>query len=434
MLILEPNHRAQASIKGCLRCSASPPVQVDRHLVTRSTPMNIRYILALYGVLKLAAASHGQWTALPDITMPEFDGGYSFVIDDMIYVGHGNELRMYDPVAAMWSERADFPGVGESRNGACSFVVNNKAYVGMGFANGAFHTDLWQYDPAANAWTAETAFPGPARGGAGTFVLGGKGYICGGTSTGPQFSDVYSYEPLSNVWTLETSLPTGNRGFTTAWAFGDYGYVFGGYTGFGNETDQVHRYDPATNTWAAMADFPGGGRQSAVVFVLLGHVVVGMGHAGFQTGFDDFYVYYTGPNVWVQQQDLSSWSGGSRISPVAAAVGTTAYMGSGSTLSTFTPNGDWWSNSIAVGLDELASEETRLLVHPVPSGDQVTISWGTNGIGEIALFNTTGTLVFSAARTGASALLDLSGLPAGPYMARYRNKEGIVRTGRILKH
>ncbi|QQR88349.1 MAG: T9SS type A sorting domain-containing protein [Flavobacteriales bacterium] len=396
--------------------------------------MTIRYTLALYGVLTLAAASHGQWTALPDITMPEFDGGYSFVIDDMIYVGHGNELRMYDPAAAMWSERADFPGVGASRNGACSFVVNNKAYVGMGFANGMFHTDLWQYDPGTNAWSAETSFPGPARGGSGTFVLGGKGYLCGGTSTGPQFADVYSYDPESNIWTLETSLPTGNRGFTTAWSVGGYGYVFGGYTGFGNETAQVHRYDPVTDSWSAMADYPGGGRQSSLAFVFGTQVIVGMGHVGFTTAGTIFYQYDTGTNTWAPHGDFSGWPGGARIAPVGAVVGSTAYLGTGATLATFTPNGDWWSNSIAVGLDELESAETRLLVHPVPSGDQVTISWGMNGIGEIALFNTTGTLVFSTARTGTSTLLDLSGLPAGPYMARYRNNEGIVRTGRILKH
>ncbi len=379
-------------------------------------------------------SSFAQWTALPNITIPEFDGGYSFVISDKIYVGYGNDLRMYDPVANDWQDRAGFPGVGASRSGACAFVVNNKAYVGMGYANGAFHTDLWQYDPVANLWTAETAFPAAARGGSGTFVLGGKGYLCGGTSTGPQFADVYSYDPASNVWTLETSLPTGNRGFTTAWALGDYGYVFGGYTGFGNETAQVHRYDPVADTWQAMANFPGGGRQSAVVFVLGGQVVVGMGHAGFQTGFDDFYVYYTGPNVWTAQQDLSTWTGGARIAPVAAVIGTTAYMGTGANLPAFTPNGDWWSNSITVGVEELAENEKPLTVHPVPSGEEVTLAWGKSGSGSITLYNSTGVKLYTVSATGASARLDLAGLAPGLYTAQYSTEEGTVRTGRILKH
>lgn len=392
--------------------------------------MNLKLYTMAIMFCAVPLASMAQWVAELDIPTAPFDGGYSFTLGGKVYVGAGDALFAYDPVAGTWQTRTPFPGEGDDRGWASAFVIGSTAYVGLGITNGnIFRTDLHAYDAVTNSWTTKASFPGTARGGCATFVVNNKAYVCGGTSTGPTFSDVYSYDPVGNVWALvNTQLPTGTRGFATGFAIGSYGYVYGGYFGLGNETPALHRYDPITNTWLARTSFPGGGRQSAVGVVVDGKALVGMGHAGFTTGYSNFYRYDPVANAW---SPAGSFPGGNRIVPVAASYNGVVYMGAGYDLN-FSPNGDWWSNAGLVGIDE-AADATTLRMAPMPATDVVTLSLARPDVGNVQLFDIAGSIVLSSSMAGDRIDLDISDLASGMYSVRFIGTSGSTYTSKLMK-
>ena len=393
--------------------------------------MNRTLTSAALAVLLLSPGLQAQWSPEADVPSPPFDGGYAFTLGGKVYVGSGDALHVYDPASGAWSPRADFPGIGDDRGWATSFVIGNIAYVGLGITTGnIFRSDLYAYDPVGNSWTGKADFPGTARGGASSFVVNGKAYVCGGTSTGPTFSEVYCYDPVANSWAQVSTLPTGTRGFTTAFAIGDHGYVYGGYYGFGNETPQLHRYDPVGNSWEQMSSFPGGGRQSAVAVVIDGRAIVGMGHAGFMTGYDDLYAYDPVGNAWSPVP--GDFSGGARICPVAAAVNNTLYLGTGYDMS-FSPNNDWWSKSVQVGMPEIGELSLHMDLFPVPTEDALRIRFDAPANGRITVTNIAGAMLMDQALRGASGSIDLSALAPGVYTVRYAGSDGRTAQAKAIK-
>ncbi|MBA3828465.1 MAG: T9SS type A sorting domain-containing protein [Taibaiella sp.] len=110
----------------------------------------------------------------------------------------------YDPAADNWSRVADFPVLG--RLGGISFVINNKAYCGMGELLGDtdFH-DFFVYDPVTDVWTALPPSPMPAR----SYLISGtlsngKTYLGTGINTstgGMYYQDWWEFSlPASVAW------------------------------------------------------------------------------------------------------------------------------------------------------------------------------------------------------------------------------------------
>ena len=124
--------------------------------------------------------------------------GVGFSMGDSVgYFGTGtiffttNLFFKYHPVKDEWTPIANFAG--GNRSEATSFVIGDKAYVGMGGP-----TDLYEYAPEKDVWTKKADFPGERRGKAIGFELNGKGYVGAGFSavTGEVFKDFWEYDPL----------------------------------------------------------------------------------------------------------------------------------------------------------------------------------------------------------------------------------------------
>jgi hypothetical protein len=95
-------------------------------------------------------------------------------------------------------------------------VINNKVYVGTG-DDGAFKADMFEYDPATNAWTPKAAFPGTPRYGTVSFTLFNKGYIgLGYDNTLQNTDDIYEYNPATNSWVFKDNFPGSKRSNATA--------------------------------------------------------------------------------------------------------------------------------------------------------------------------------------------------------------------------
>src|SRR5688500_18221866 len=66
---------------------------------------------------------------------------------------------------------------GQPRSGSVVFVIENKAYVGLGYDGDDYFSDFYVYDPDRELWDDVAPFPGPARERAVSFTINGKGYV-----------------------------------------------------------------------------------------------------------------------------------------------------------------------------------------------------------------------------------------------------------------
>ena len=55
------------------------------------------------------------------------------------------DFYKYDPLTEKWETAPSIQGT--KRTNATSFVINNKAYVVGGLANGTYPSDFWMFEP-----------------------------------------------------------------------------------------------------------------------------------------------------------------------------------------------------------------------------------------------------------------------------------------------
>jgi N-acetylneuraminic acid mutarotase len=136
----------------------------------------------------------------------------------------------------MWRQKANFPG--EERDGAMSFVINNKAYLAGGIYNHNPMNDVWDYNPSNDSWTRKADWPGTLRYSGVGFSIGTNGYL-GIGQTGPLGSflkDLWEYNSLTDTWIRKIEFPFEGRG--TAVSFIINGKA---YAGTGGTTTRFYR-------------------------------------------------------------------------------------------------------------------------------------------------------------------------------------------------
>jgi N-acetylneuraminic acid mutarotase len=178
---------------------------------------------------------------------------------------------------ARWVRLAPIPQANEEWDSA---VANGKLYlfggnpVGQGGKQGAPPGHVFEYDPAADRWTAKKPMPQPAHHNA---VVGynGKIYVFGGgvqrQPGGPtQFpiDNSWEYDPAADSWRALAPMPLRRLGAAAVESGGKI-FVMGGagpWRGMENESlnaeqphrivDANHMYDPATNSWQVRQTLP----------------------------------------------------------------------------------------------------------------------------------------------------------------------------------
>ncbi|MBS1600103.1 MAG: IPT/TIG domain-containing protein [Bacteroidetes bacterium] len=249
-----------------------------------------------------------QWVSL---AKPPFGSGrywgIGFSIGDKGYIGMGwdgyaanDDLYEYDPSLNNWTKKSS---MGKPLNFGVSFVINGKAYVGIGKTNlpEEFTNSFYEYDPALDKWTQKADFPGSARFSAVGFGIGTKGYVGLG---GYGEKDWWEYDPVSNIWTRKADLdysvlPQNASGF----AVNNNGYVIGNFvTGPTSFTPEVLLYNAASDTWIKKNAFPGG-----TIFEALG---VGAADKGFLIGDRGYWIYDPVSDSWDEKGMNSQRSGG----------------------------------------------------------------------------------------------------------------------------
>jgi N-acetylneuraminic acid mutarotase len=220
-----------------------------------------------------------------------------------------------------WAKGVSFGG--EPRTGSVSFVIDNIAYVGLGYGvNNVEFNDFYKF--SNGGWMRQQdTLVGPGRHGAVAFVIDkcayvGLGYISSYTNytTGLErpkewLKDFYKFDATTGVWTRLPDFPGNGRRDAVAFSIGGYGYVGTGRgLGAGGSSEMPYKdfycFDPTTNTWKEIS-YAGAARYGAVAFVIGGaaHVCTGMeDNSAYAT---DHYVFTPGTNgdgTWLRRQSL----------------------------------------------------------------------------------------------------------------------------------
>ena len=227
------------------------------------------------------------------------NGAVGFAIGGKGYVGLGfdgtdclNDFWCYDPETNSWSQAPSYPG--DAVRNAFSFVIDNVAYVGGGEdADNNIIGDFYRFD--GKVWEPLQNI-GVPRSQASAFVCNGKGYVYGGTNGGKVVA-FECYNPEAADWEQLHHLKDATEetfddqygqlaGYgATAFVLNDNtadcrAYVTtGGPNGNGQLTWE---YNPFNDTWIQKTSFEGGARKFAVSFVLNANI---NNHGWRQTGF-----------------------------------------------------------------------------------------------------------------------------------------------------
>lgn len=197
----------------------------------------------------------GNWIQAAPIGNFPRSNAVSFVIGDKAYVGLGyNETapdknhRLKDfwsfSATTGWTQIQDYPGV--PRSNAVGFSLDGYGYAGSGF-NGALelYDDFYQYDPALLQWKPIAPMPGGGRYDAVGFGLQGKGYVGTGFNN-YWLNDFYQYDPKQDSWskTPGTSGNFSKRRAASAFVFNNKAYIVAGSISGGMARD-FWAFDPS---------------------------------------------------------------------------------------------------------------------------------------------------------------------------------------------
>jgi N-acetylneuraminic acid mutarotase len=275
---------------------------------------------------------------------------------------------------------APFPG--ELRMFGSGAATSTKGYITCGLG-GAINplNDLWEYDEAANTWSARADLPGPARSDATAFVMNNKLFLFGGNDGSMALNDLWEYDPDANSWTQKSSLPDAGRKNAMIFTIGDTAYVVGGWPDNNISSAQVWEYIGSNDTWNRLDDFPGTATAGGGAFTIRnrGYIVTG----------------YNSKECW-------------EYVPAATSVGVSMPL-----MQDFS-------------------------VFPNPFNDHFTIQLNrhTDDMLAVSITDIMGKQICSSVNYQAYgdkiSIVDLGGIPAGVYFVTLTDKNGQVRKSKVL--
>lgn len=230
-----------------------------------------------------------------------------------------NDVWEYDPSTNKWTSKGTAPFYMEA---GVALVVNNKAYVGVGWNRASTPSNMnqwWEYDPATNNWARKKDFPGTGRYGGigmtdGRLVYAGLGWA---RDADVNLYDWWGYDPVSDAWTRKKDNPTADGKSLRNTA----GYTLDGkfYLGLGAFNGKNWwSYNPASDNWIRESDHPG-----SFYFAPTGFSVNGSGYV-CGGGGNECWQIKTTTNTWTKTTLFASRTGATSF-----VIGNTAYLVTG---------------------------------------------------------------------------------------------------------
>ncbi|OSZ82802.1 hypothetical protein CAP35_05935 [Chitinophagaceae bacterium IBVUCB1] len=403
------------------------------------------------GLLCIAAiagmhTANAQWVKKADNLQFQIGrwAGMTFTVNNKIYLTGGyanlqwlNDLQEYDPATNVWKNLTTTPVGPLNRSAGVAFVINGKAYVGLGAENflsisGAAKNlkDLWEYNPTSGAWTQKASLPDSGRTESSVFVVNNKAYIVGGNggfTSGTNTNQVWEYDPAANKWTKKADYPEPSIANAGAFAINGKGYVSCGRAGT-EYLKKTYEYNASSNAWTPKADFPDSGRYGVVSFVVDNKGYVGLGGIGYNSYKKTFFYYNPTTDKWGYLH--GDWSAPSRLFGVSAVVGNKAYVGCGWRLdgtSTQTYYRDWHEMDVVAKLGvENTTTTTKLNVYPNPSTGMMHVDV-EDGNYTYNVYSITGQKTTSG-QLGADKAINLTNLAQGQYILELVSEKQTYRS------
>jgi N-acetylneuraminic acid mutarotase len=375
--------------------------------------------------------SQAQWIQVDSMKGPAKSVASSFVLGDTGYVVGGmvdnqftRRMYSYKPNQNDWDDEASWGGdlgSGQNRGSAVSFVINNKAYAGLGQGNSAgFYNDFWEYDPATETWTQVADFEGSARRSAVAFAIGDKGFVGTGHTVTGLTNDFYSYDPATNSWNSIASFPGTPRKYAVSFTIGDFGFV-----GLGDDgvlKNDLWMYIPEFDVWTARASLPAAGRSGASACGIYpdGFVFTGETASGYT---QETWQYHYFSNTWEQ---TVNFPGIARKHSTAFSINGVAYVGSGYGNMQF--QDDFYALTPVLSVNE--NKSVNLICFPNPTSDFITFS--EVEISELRMVDVHGRAV-QITWIQEGRMIDVRQLENGMYILSGLTTSGEVFTSEFIK-
>lgn len=385
----------------------------------------------MIGAFHAAQAQGNTWTAIDSMNGPPKSVTTSFVLNNEGYVVGGltdteftRKMYSYNPNQNDWDNELSWggeTGSGQNRGSAVSFVINNKAYVGLGEGNSAaYYKDLWEYDPVNQTWTQVADFAGSARHGAVSFATPTHGYVGTGQSETGLMKDFYKYDPTTNSWMQINDFSGSARKYAVGFMMGAQGYVATGDDGV--LKNDLWQYHPEFDLWVQKAVMPTIGRSGAVGWGTFPSLFIGMGEDATGNFKKDLWEYNFYANDWVQRTDLP---GPPRKFATAFCINEVAYVGSGYNAGVFLD--DFYSYVRQLGMTEIAP--APLQIFPNPTNDFIQLPVNLN-LKKLQLIDERGQFI-NIQRSNST--LDVSTLAKGSYELLVETETGQLFQTRFMK-
>lgn len=221
---------------------------------TAVTIENKAYVMTYAGSLYEYNPDVDSWRFLSDFPMGNRPGITGFALGGKAYFGTGNngdsvnyvvykDFWEYDPSLNTWMKISDFPG--EARTDAISFVIDKKAYAGLGFNDliaPPIFSDIWSFDRGTGSWSQIQNFPQANSLIGLLFSNNSNAYIGFAGNNGLHQGITYEYAPTSDSWRSVKSFPSGNSLLTSSFVIDNRTYVIGGW--WSEYSQQVWEFVP----------------------------------------------------------------------------------------------------------------------------------------------------------------------------------------------
>jgi len=254
---------------------------------------------------------------------------YGFSLDGKGYIvagestdGYTDAMYEYDPAADAWTALPDFPGA--ARGYTIGDQWNGQAWMGFGLSNSGYLNDLWVFDPSSGEWTEKASCPCTARTHPAFIAEGDKVFVGLGGGPNGDMDDWWEYDMATDSWSQKPDFPGSERHHP--YQFGIDGMI---YVGFGhngpNIYNEMYRYDPSTEAWTEVASLPAEGRVAGTQFAHngMGYALSGDGedHSSMEEG--ELWQYDPTADAWFQ---WPSHPGMSRWAPASFVLNDEVYL------------------------------------------------------------------------------------------------------------
>ncbi len=383
--------------------------------------------------------THAQtWNKKADFTGADRHGAYCFALDGKVYLGGGevggnpsSDLYEYDPANDSWTAKNGMP---QGMTEGIAFSINGKGYVGLGKSTSStsYLKGLWEYDTANDSWTPKAELPFPSgvfrsR----VFVVNNKAYVLVGTSSNfVAQNEMFEYDPATDKWAQKANYPGNVRpDLPFTFAIGSKGYVSCGEVlqgGTRKVINKTYEYDPAADSWIPKADFPGDARHMGSSFVYNGKAYCGLGtyrDASWQSVYlDDFYAYDASTDTW---SPIPAFPSGKIRRGAVATTSTNAYLGTGEGPGT---SKSWYEFGFPLSINNIYTKKeiNTLQVHPNPSKNIITVNLDNAHGSKYAIYNSTGQVITKGSISNNT--INVSALADGMYLLEVQKGELLLKS------